>query len=555
MKGGKASVTARQISTPLDADNLIAMALPVSMPRFENKVAAYTPAAGEMAGKRMINLQILKSLYPDDHFAINDDIADRAKIVSLIVQLFEMHQNLGTVSPDTTLADFLKNMTEKSSENNSNPASSTIVAIERAKSLLDAAMPKGESSLFSQPELSEFIDESIIYELWMNFVSNKDVTNTPGQSGSGQTSGEPGQAPIRLSLLFADSTDLNINGYTELEIFDPSGSNQVVVNGDAEVLELSVYSFSQDNRIVLQINGHVGKIVLSGVISGDIVFTGTGKIGEIETDADLSDGQRIVFEGSLEVGTLNGQPVAEPSAPATSPAGSDSDSDSDSEPQPGSNRPSVTETVYSIVSPYEGKFAFKTVNTAKVYYVARHEEADAPDSEEVISEAKQGTLNKSGTSEVSNDGMAAILIRYLEEQENYKLYMVLEAPDGTLSDMYEYPFATHPLKIASVSHTIEDIQLKFTGSLNAMVNAAPVYWLLTTDLDAEYEPEEIERTVFNYCDTTYVVECGMSDVIETDSFQFQINGISPGTYRLHAAVQSRRWSPVFTYTVEVQNNW
>jgi hypothetical protein len=67
--------------------------------------AAYTPAAGETAGNRMLGLQILKGKYADDLLALKDEIS-RAELVTVIVRAFGQEGNASLLTgaaafPDT----------------------------------------------------------------------------------------------------------------------------------------------------------------------------------------------------------------------------------------------------------------------------------------------------------------------------------------------------------------------------------------------------------------------------------------------------------------------
>jgi hypothetical protein len=67
--------------------------------------AAYTPAAGETAGNRMLGLQIIKGKYADDALALKDEIT-RAELVTVIVRAFGQEANAALLNgaaayPDT----------------------------------------------------------------------------------------------------------------------------------------------------------------------------------------------------------------------------------------------------------------------------------------------------------------------------------------------------------------------------------------------------------------------------------------------------------------------
>lgn len=134
---------------------------------------------------------------------------------------------------------------------------------------------------------------------------------------------------------------MNVGGRTKLDmdiVGDAGAPNKVTIRGNTDLLEIHVDSLGQGDRFEFEINGEVGKIVLSGDFDGEVVLSGTGKVGSIETGEGLSDGQKVRLEGDLEVGTLNGRPVAQPTAPSSpgsGPSTPPAQPDPQPDPQPG----------------------------------------------------------------------------------------------------------------------------------------------------------------------------------------------------------------------------
>lgn len=189
--------------------------------------------------------------------------------------------------------------------------------------------------------------------------------------------------PQRYSLHFIGSSIVNISSNTELDIIVPGkNTGKVVINGDAEQLAIRFASPESDQSIVIEINGQVDQIALSGSFNGEIVFTGSGNIGAVNTEGDPSDAPSIRFEGELEVGTVNGRPAAEPQ-PAASPSPG---SGSSSRPV---YYPSVTEAVYTAYANH-ATFEIEAADAAKIYYAAMHPASDEPSARK-LKEMASGT--------------------------------------------------------------------------------------------------------------------------------------------------------------------
>lgn len=342
---------------------------------------------------------------------------------------------------------------------------------------------------------------------------------------------------------FIGSSIVNISSNTELDIIVPGkNTGKVVINGDAEQLAIRFASPESDQSIVIEINGQVDQIALSGSFNGEIVFTGSGNIGAVNTEGDPSDAPSIRFEGELEVGTVNGRPAAEPQ-PAASPSPG---SGSSSRPV---YYPSVTEAVYTAYANH-ATFEIEAADAAKIYYAAMHPASDEPSARK-LKEMASGTDAEGmrGTVTVS-EGTAAVTITRLGEAESYVLYVSAESPDGTLSEVYKHPFVTDTLKIVSVNYTRHPYgQIVFTITFNTF-HPTSVYWLLTDKPDDDIEPSAIRNAAIDGCDADASTYCGFNESIpETDTVLIILDSVDAGFYYLYATAEGRQLSPVYRLEV------
>jgi len=343
---------------------------------------------------------------------------------------------------------------------------------------------------------------------------------------------------------------------------DAGAPNKVTIRGNTDLLEIHVDSLGQGDRFEFEINGEVGKIVLSGDFDGEVVLSGTGKVGSIETGEGLSDGQKVRLEGDLEVGTLNGRPVAQPTAPSSpgsGPSTPPAQPDPQPDPQPGPQpepqpdyEPSVTEAVYDAFADY-AEFGLETSDAAKVYYVALDATLTGPADAEALKDLAASKSGFAGTADVSG-GKAAITVTGLDEEKDYVLYAAAEAPDGTLSEVYHYPFKTEPVNILVVNYTVQPLgdgryQLHFVAELNA-ISATPVYWLLIDWYTHPY-PEDVE----NGCGETERDQCGNGVTGPgTGTMEFEAEVPESGIYFLHVIAKGKELSPVYSRDIAVDTS-
>lgn len=356
--------------------------------------------------------------------------------------------------------------------------------------------------------------------------------------------------PQRFSLHFVSSSVVNIGRNTELDIIVAGNdSMNVTVNGDAEQLAIRVASpESGQSTIVIEINGQVEEISLSGEFDGEIVFTGSGKIGAIETEGDQSGTPSIRFEGDLEVGTVNDRPAKEPE-PAGSPA-DDSGSGSGSVSLP-IYHPSVTAAVYTAFA-HHAAFEIETADAVKVYYAALYPESEKPDAQTLKNGATStegGAGGMKGEASVSA-GRASFTVTQLAEAEPFVLYAVAEAPDGTLSKVYMQPFATDKVKIVDIHYSPGE-ELTLFVKLNT-IKPTSVYWLLTDQPDDGYMiPVNVREMAVQGCDETSSTSCRENlNMTGTDTAVIILESVKTGLYYLYATAEGKQLSPVFRLEVQ-----
>lgn len=353
------------------------------------------------------------------------------------------------------------------------------------------------------------------------------------------------ERPVHVSLHFVSSAEVEVAGQTKLELvgsFEDTVS--VKIQGDADQLEIDVVSLSGDGTLVLEISGEVGKIVISGHFDGDIVLTGMGKVGGIETGEGLPE-QAVRVDDGLEAGELNGRPVSQPDAPSGPPA-----PPAPPAPQPGANEPSVTKAVYDGFADY-AVFGLETSDAAKVYYYALEAEFGGPDRAEDLKELAASGSGMAGTAEVSG-GKAGFTVTDLRENRDYVLYAAVEAPDGTLSEVYRHPFRTESVSILDVTYEVEPLgPWRYQARFNVKVNAlapVPVYWLLT-ERPGIPDPEEVG----NGCPAeVYGQECGrIGSEPGTGIVELMVE-VPTGNWRFHFIAEGSRLSPVYTVNMVIE---
>ena len=370
------------------------------------------------------------------------------------------------------------------------------------------------------------------------------------QPPGGGAGGVPGGASpqerqnrsARLGLHFVSSANVRVVGESRIEIVDPIHEQvRVTVYGDSDVLEIEAASFGQDGELVLEITGEVGKIVLLGDFGGEIVLTGTGQVGAVETGEGTMAEPDIRLEGDLRVETVNGQPasrLAGPSAPSSSPP-------PDIiyvPPAPQPAAPSVTQAVYEAYANFV-RFELDTVQAARVYYYAVEEGTPGPVNAEQLKQLASEGTDKRGTVNAAA-GKAAFTIPKLTEKETYVLYAAAEAPDGTLSELYESRFGTAGIEVVEVSHTVEPMdggqyRIHFTVNINAL--GGTVYWALMIG-QGDFDPRDIQ----NQCGVGSGGQCGFAQVdIGSDTVEFAVDVQPPGvpfTYFFYTTVENVMWS-------------
>lgn len=371
--------------------------------------------------------------------------------------------------------------------------------------------------------------------------SDQEMPDPATGTETGPASDPSDGLPVAISLHFVGSAQINILGNTTLDIIDTSDdSSRLIINGEAETLEIHVASPGQENLLELEINGQVGKIVLSGEYEGDIVLSGSGNVGEIETSgSDTEDTMNVRVEGDLEVRTLNGRQVipteSEPPAPPSPPS-----------------HPSVTQAVYDAYADY-AEFTIRARNAAKLYYYALHESADEPSAglvkELALSVSEPG--EPFGQAAVSG-GQAVFAVGGLAESEGYVLYVVAEAPNGKLSGVYRFPFSTDSLKILDVSYTeTEDGGIRFFATMNSLASRI-AYFLLTNDPAADYEEGHVKEFAYSGCDMDGYDCGGRENPVGSDTIEIHIAFVEPGSWRFFVTVEGNVLAPV--YRVDFEKN-
>lgn len=315
----------------------------------------------------------------------------------------------------------------------------------------------------------------------------------------------------------------------------------MTINGDTEQLEIHLPSNSQTNQLILQINGNVGKIVLSGNFGGEIVFGGSGNIGDIITSNQGSGSPdiRIERENGLEVGTVDGRPPLRPVPPVYYPP-------------PIVYDPTVTDVVYSAVYPYHAEFELAAHDAATIYFAARYAVSEEPDAGTIRDWATAGDGEGMVGQADGSEGTFAITVTRLEEREDFVLYVTAEAPNGKLSEVFKHPFTTEAVKILDASYEQQQTgSVQFTIQLNALM-ARPVYWMLTDDPDAEPDSYDLVLAIQNGCDSAANQYCGKS-MSEFASFKaiFTLDSLPPGTCYLFATAEGKDLSPVYKLDVRI----
>lgn len=240
---------------------------------------------------------------------------------------------------------------------------------------------------------------------------------------------------------------------------------------------------------------------------------------------------------------MNGRPAAEAQSAASPPPRSDS--------QPVRvYRPMVTAVVYTAYADHSN-FEIATADAAKIYYAVVHASSEEPNAQmlkEMAAEA--GAEGRQGTEAVF-EGTASVSVTHLEEAESFVLYVLAEAPDGTLSKVYKHLFVTEAVKIVNVSYTRQPLgQMTLFVTLNALI-PTPVYWLLTDEPDDDIEPLEIMYTAGGGCDAELSTYCGEEQKMAgTDTAVISLESVDAGSYYLYAIAWGRQLSPV--YRLEVQ---
>jgi len=350
-------------------------------------------------------------------------------------------------------------------------ASTTLVDVEKLLAKLDALnldhdVP--DLNLPVMPSMQNILD---------NLTGN--ASGTDGTTGSSDPSG---QTTIRVVFNFMGAFVLKVAGNSVLD-FVPSAKseNKVIINGDADRLEIRIVDAGQKGPIEIEVNGHAGKVVVTGDFSGEIVFTGTGQIGEIETDGEAESEPTVRLEGDLDVETLNGRPVAMP--PVSVPSSPSS--------SPRNYNPTVTQAVYDAHTDH-ADFVIHASDAANVYYAAWEAELGGPADAETLREwvaSADDSMANIGKANVTG-GAAVFTVNGLKPSADYVLYAVAEAPNGKLSEVYEQSFDTR-LRIIDATYNVLAGNIgQFRVRLNTS-SPAMVYYVLAKDPDAEYDANAI----------------------------------------------------------------
>lgn len=353
---------------------------------------------------------------------------------------------------------------------------------------------------------------------------------------------------LEMSLHFVQQVALTYRGEASLTIVEDNfDSSNITINAESEFLELELVSPSEQNEIVVEINGNITQVDILGDYNGNIIFTGTGSIDNISVSDEELDNLHIELEGDLmEMTTVNGRAPSLPPTPPPSP------SPPPRPPAPPVYHPSVTQVVYEAVHVHHGEFKVATVDAKYVYYAVMFMGQDVPVAERLIEWASdEHNPFVSGKVPVSG-GEAVITAFSLAESENFVLYAMAEAPDGKLSEIFQHTFMTNAVDIVDVTHELlPDRELNIAVKLNAL-NDTPVYWVLSTEVDLDLAPVEVKDIAGEGCNAEPYPYCG-KEMSEEDSStaHILIASIDPGLYRLYVVAEGLALSAVYTLEIGV----